>query len=180
MCCRSEWQERMYIYKWHEVDQTKHEIFCVHIVCNEIQVKVNLEITTFFFYLRFPYCPNFFWFGVVDLTTFVSIWYWCSKECLTSTSELGLTQLLQSAAIRESPGQDQQTEGQLHPSGCQEAELPPVLAPPPPSPLLPHAPLDSVACGRIDNKADFDFFWLWSWFNYCAPVLVLLYVPMCL
>ncbi len=50
---------------WHEVDQTKHEIFCVHIVCNEIQVKVNLEITTFFFYLRFPYCPNFFWFGVV-------------------------------------------------------------------------------------------------------------------
>ncbi len=66
MCCRSEWQERMYIYKWHEVDQTKHEIFCVHIVCNEIQVKVNLEITTFFFYLRFPYCPNFFWFGVVE------------------------------------------------------------------------------------------------------------------
>ncbi len=65
MCCRSEWQERMYIYKWHEVDQTKHEIFCVHIVCNEIQVKVNLEITTFFFNLRFPYCPNFFWFGVV-------------------------------------------------------------------------------------------------------------------
>ncbi len=55
----------MYIYKWHEVDQTKHEIICVHIVCNEIQVKVNLEITTFFFYLRFPYCPNFFWFGVV-------------------------------------------------------------------------------------------------------------------
>ncbi len=45
--------------------QAKHEIFCVHIVCNEIQVKVNLEITTFFFYLRFPYCPNFFWFGVV-------------------------------------------------------------------------------------------------------------------
>ncbi len=70
MCCRSEWQERMYIYKWHEVDQTKHEIFCVHIVCNEIQVKVNLEITTFFFYLRFPYCPNFFWFGVVHLFTF--------------------------------------------------------------------------------------------------------------
>ncbi len=53
------------IYKWHEVDQTKHEIF-VFICCNEIQVKVNLEITTFFFYLRFPYCPNFFWFGVVD------------------------------------------------------------------------------------------------------------------
>ncbi len=72
MCCRSEWQERMYIYKWHEVDQTKHEIFCVHIVCNEIQVKVNLEITTFFFYLRFPYCPNFFWFGVVYYCTFTA------------------------------------------------------------------------------------------------------------
>ncbi len=45
------------------------------------------------------------------------------------------TQLLQSAAIREdtaeSPGEDQQTEGQLHPSGRQEAELPPHLAPPP-------------------------------------------------
>ncbi len=40
--------------------------YFVHIVCNEIQVKVNLEITTFFFYLRFPYCPNFFWFGVVQ------------------------------------------------------------------------------------------------------------------
>ncbi len=39
--------------------------YFVHIVCNEIQVKVNLKITTFFFYLRFPYCPNFFWFGVV-------------------------------------------------------------------------------------------------------------------
>ncbi len=44
-------------------------IFCVHIVCNEIQVKVNLEITTFFFYLRFPYGPNFFWFGVVFLVS---------------------------------------------------------------------------------------------------------------
>ncbi len=29
-------------------------------------MKVNLEITTFFFYLRFPYCPNFFWFRVVE------------------------------------------------------------------------------------------------------------------
>ncbi len=48
---------------WSWPDKTW--IFCVHIVCNEIQVKVNLEITTFFFYLRFPYCPNFFWFGVV-------------------------------------------------------------------------------------------------------------------
>ncbi len=73
MCCRSEWQERMYIYKWHEVDQTKHEIFCVHIVCNEIQVKVNLEITTFFFYLRFPYCPNFFWFGVVCIYIYTGL-----------------------------------------------------------------------------------------------------------
>ncbi len=43
-----------------KLTRKKHEIFCDHIVCNEIQVKVNLEITTFFFYLRFPYCPNFF------------------------------------------------------------------------------------------------------------------------
>ncbi len=78
MCCRSEWQERMYIYKWHEVDQTKHEIFCVHIVCNEIQVKVNLEITTFFFYLRFPYCHNFFWFRVVytDIYIYICVCVW--------------------------------------------------------------------------------------------------------
>ncbi len=75
------------IYKWHEVDQTKHEIFCVHIVCNEIQVKVNLEITTFFFYLRFPYCPNFFWFGVVYITwnsnsiRIKTIQKWCLSCC---------------------------------------------------------------------------------------------------
>ncbi len=56
MCCRSEWQ---YIYKWHEVDQTKHENICVHIVCNEIQVKVNLEITTFFFICVFHTVPTF-------------------------------------------------------------------------------------------------------------------------
>ncbi len=86
MCCRSEWQERMYIYKWHEVDQTKHEIFCVHIVCNEIQVKVNLEITSFFFYLRFPYCPNFFWFGVVYIYCvyiylfFLRFFYWKTRQ----------------------------------------------------------------------------------------------------
>ncbi len=60
MCCRSEWQERMYIYKWHEVDQTKHEIFCVHIVCNEIQVKVNLEITTFFLLFGFSILSQLF------------------------------------------------------------------------------------------------------------------------
>ncbi len=74
------------------------------------------------------------------------------------------TQLLQSAAIREetaeSPGEDQQTEGQLHSSGCQEAQLypvspPPLLSftprttelwhydPPPPAPYIPrtfHSP----------------------------------------
>ncbi len=37
-------------------------------ILSAIQVKVNLEITTFFFYLRFPYCPKFFWFGVVFWT----------------------------------------------------------------------------------------------------------------
>ncbi len=57
-----------------------------NIVCNEIQVKVNLEITTFFFYLRFPYCPNFFWFGVVhELCSHrcchrFSRAFFCSKE----------------------------------------------------------------------------------------------------
>ncbi len=50
----------MYIYKLHEVDQTKHEIFCVHIVCNEIQVKVNLEITTFFFLFAFSILSQLF------------------------------------------------------------------------------------------------------------------------
>ncbi len=88
MCCRSEWQERMYIYKWHEVDQTKHEIFCVHIVCNEIQVKVNLEITTFFFYLLFPYCPNFFWFGVVLQTLDGGLKWVLSKSGIYSKSYL--------------------------------------------------------------------------------------------
>ncbi len=90
MCCRSEWQERMYIYKWHEVDQTKHEIFCVHIVCNEIQVKVNLEITTFFFYLRFPYCPNFFWFGVVnyDHSIFFSLYIYIYIDTYIHTYDM--------------------------------------------------------------------------------------------
>ncbi len=80
MCCRSEWQERMYIYKWHEVDQTKHEIFCVHIVCNEIQVKVNLEITTFFFICVFHTVPTFsdlglyfIWSGCRSLKCFISL-----------------------------------------------------------------------------------------------------------
>ncbi len=87
MCCRSEWQEWMYIYKWHEVDQTKHEIFCVHIVCNEIQVKVNLEITTFLLYLHFPYCPNFFWFGVVEHCLILD---GCSVNSSSSVRNLGV------------------------------------------------------------------------------------------
>ncbi len=79
------------------------------------------------------------------------------------------TQLLQSAAIREetaeSPGEDQQTEGQLHPSGCQEAELPPVLAPPPlfyptqhwtltlPPPPPPPAPVTLCSTGMISTSS---------------------------
>ncbi len=59
MCCRSEWQEGC-IFKIHEVDQTKHEIFCVHIVCNEIQVKVNLEITTLLFLFAFSILSQLF------------------------------------------------------------------------------------------------------------------------
>lgn len=42
-----------------EADQRKHEIFCVYIVYNENQVEVNTKITIFFFYLHFPYRPNF-------------------------------------------------------------------------------------------------------------------------
>ncbi len=93
MCCRSEWQERMYIYKLHEVDQTKHEIFCVHIVCNEIQVEVNLEITTFFFYLRFPYCPNFF-----------RIWG-CNMVVITARKGWPDTATLASGQIHSTQGQ---------------------------------------------------------------------------
>ncbi len=64
MCCRSEWQERMYIYKWHEVDQTKHEIFCSYCLqWNTSQSKFRNHY--FLFLFAFPYCPNFFWFGVV-------------------------------------------------------------------------------------------------------------------
>ncbi len=60
----------MYIYKWHEVDQTKHEIFCVHIVCNEIQVNVNLEITTFFFICVFHTVPAFSDLGLYEAPHF--------------------------------------------------------------------------------------------------------------
>ncbi len=79
MCCRSEWQERMYIYKWHEVDQTKHEIFCVHIVCNEIQVKVNLEITTFVFICVFHTVPTFLIWGC-SLHQSFSLYCNCTKS----------------------------------------------------------------------------------------------------
>ncbi len=101
MCCRSEWQERMYIYKWHEVDQTKHEIFCVHIVCNEIQVKVNLEITTFFFYLRFPYCPNFFWFGVVYIYGYEVLFFFFLRHSglIASVCSCFADRLLQSVPV---------------------------------------------------------------------------------
>ncbi len=108
MCCRSEWQERMYIYKWHAVDQTKHEIFCVHIVCNEIQVKVNLEITTFFFYLRFPYCPNFFWFGVVVQKHLLK--HICLDHMCLSSESLSGADFTLSFAVGLS-GQTRQTRG---------------------------------------------------------------------
>ncbi len=51
MCCRSEWQERMYIYKWHEVDQTKHEIFCVHIVISQSKFRNHYFLFLFAFYI---------------------------------------------------------------------------------------------------------------------------------
>lgn len=41
-----------------EILYTLNNVCCI--VCNEMQVKVNSEITTFFFfYLRLPYCLNF-------------------------------------------------------------------------------------------------------------------------
>ncbi len=50
MCCKSEWQERMYIYKWHEVDQTKHEIFCSYCLqWNTIQSKFRNHYFLFLF-----------------------------------------------------------------------------------------------------------------------------------
>ncbi len=73
MCCRSEWQERIIFSKWHEVDHTKHEIFCVHIVCNEIQVKVNLEITTFFFLFAFSILSQLFLIWGCTLHNFWSL-----------------------------------------------------------------------------------------------------------
>ncbi len=45
-----------------------------------IQVKVNLEITTFFFYLRFPYCPNFFWLGLY-MTSVIYLLKSCLETC---------------------------------------------------------------------------------------------------
>ncbi len=58
MCCRSEWQERCILQMtWSWPDKTWN--ICVHIVCNEIQVKVNLEITTFFFICVFHTVPTF-------------------------------------------------------------------------------------------------------------------------
>ncbi len=40
----------MYCIFTNDMKLTRQNMkYCVHIVCNEIQVKVNLEITTFFF-----------------------------------------------------------------------------------------------------------------------------------
>ncbi len=87
MCCKSEWQERMYIYKWHEVDQTKHEIFCVHIVCNEIQVKVNLEITTFFFLFAFSILSQLF---LIWVCRSLSNTWWLLVNSSSSVRNLGI------------------------------------------------------------------------------------------
>ena len=60
-CCRPEWQEWMYIYK--KFDQTKYKISYVYTVCNEIPVKLNLEITAVFFICIFHTVPT--WVGFV-------------------------------------------------------------------------------------------------------------------
>ncbi len=43
----------------------------------------------------------------------------------------------QGGELRSPPGEDQQTKGQLHPSGCQEAELPSRPCPPAPPLFTP-------------------------------------------
>ncbi len=73
--------------------------YFVHIVCNEIQVKVNLEITTFFFYLRFPYCPNFFWFGVVVWP----LWYHCVCVYAAKMTPAKQSQLRNFLSKRQTP-----------------------------------------------------------------------------
>ncbi len=96
-----------------------------------------------------------FYRGTIEsiLTSCITVWYGaCNASCRKSLQRIvraaekivgvSLPSLQDITETAESPGEDQQTEGQLHPSGCQEAELPPVLAPP--SPLLPHAPLNSL------------------------------------
>ncbi len=87
MCCRSEWQERMYIYKWHEVDQTKHEIFCVHFVCNEIQVKVNLESLLSFFIFISILSQLFLIWGCIPVYIIIYIFtfYLPFQSCLLDT-----------------------------------------------------------------------------------------------
>ncbi len=58
MCCRSEWQERMYIYKWHEVDQTKHEIFCSY--CLQWNTS-HSKFRNHYFLFLFAFCCCILW-----------------------------------------------------------------------------------------------------------------------
>ncbi len=80
MCCRSEWQERMYIYKWHEVDQTKTwNILCSYCLqWNTSQSKFRNHY--FLFLLRFPYCPNFSDLGCIYIYINIYIYtLYCQK-----------------------------------------------------------------------------------------------------
>lgn len=53
MCCRTEWQERMYSIFTNELKLTRQNMkYSVYIVCNEIKVTLNLEISTL---LKFIY-----------------------------------------------------------------------------------------------------------------------------
>ncbi len=51
--------------------------YFVHIVCNEIQVKVNLEITTFFFICVFHTVPTF-----SDLGLYIYIYIYIYILCV--------------------------------------------------------------------------------------------------
>ncbi len=76
MCCRSEWQERMYIYKWHEVDQTKHEIFCSYCLqWNTSQSKFRNHYFVFLFAFSILSQLFLIW-GCINILQF------CQSVCL--------------------------------------------------------------------------------------------------
>ncbi len=84
MRCRSEWQERMYIYKWHEVDQTKHEIFCSYCLqWNTSQSKFRNHY--FLFLFAFSILSQLFliW-GCTYISLYMNVLNVCKKSWIYS------------------------------------------------------------------------------------------------